>query len=112
MSGNTTAVEIWKKCDSPCARATRPMMRTSWFRAFALFIFQPGKKSDDSPRPLINPVPVRRMAAVLQLQQFARPAHLPLDGVELRQRAVLVVLALDREHRAADAGQVRLDVPL
>ncbi len=40
------------------------------------------------------------------------PAHAGLDGVELGQRAVLVALALDREHRHVDPGEHVLDVPV
>src|SRR5579862_2337516 len=55
---------------------------------------------------------MRRVAAAPELQYLARPRHLAPDRVELRHGAVLVVLALDREHRARDARQVLLDVPL
>jgi len=48
---------------------------------------------------------------VVQPEQFDLPLHLPLDGIELRHGAVLVVVALDGEYRADDAGQVLLDVP-
>ena len=41
----------------------------------------------------------------------ARPAHALLDGVELGQAAVLVVGALDQQHRALDRRQPILDVP-
>ena len=43
---------------------------------------------------------VRRMAAVRKLDELARPAHLARDRIKLRHRAVGVVLALDRHHRA------------
>src|SRR5205085_10091491 len=58
----------------------------------------------------IGLVLVRRMAAVRQLQQ-ARLRHAPRDAVDLLQRAVLVVDALDREQRAADRADLLLDRP-
>ncbi len=61
---------------------------------------------------LLRLIPVRRMAALRQLQQFAGAADLPRDGIELRHGAVLVLLALDRQHRALDPRQILLDVPL
>src|SRR5262245_46460778 len=56
-------------------------------------------------------VPVRRMAAIREAQQLDRPTGLPGDRIELGHGAVLVVEALDRQHRAAYAGEDLLYVP-
>src|SRR4029077_2447559 len=50
-------------------------------------------------------------AAAREAQPLDRPAGLLRDRVELRHRAVLVVEALNREHRAAYPRQAVLDVP-
>src|ERR1700733_12995070 len=46
-----------------------------------------------------------------QHQPLEAAFHLALDGAELLERAVLVVGALDRQHRTGHAGQEFLDVP-
>jgi hypothetical protein len=109
MSGNTTAVAIWKKCDSPCASATRLMVRMSDLSVCSKDL---PDEFRDRFQGFFRLILVRRVAAIGQLQQLAGPAHLPLDRVHLRHRAVLVLLALDRQHRALDRRQVFLDVPL
>src|SRR4030095_1637245 len=53
---------------------------------------------------------VGRMPAVLELEQLD-VAHFCTDAPHLLHRSVLVVLALDREHRARYAREVLLDVP-
>jgi hypothetical protein len=61
----------------------------------------------DEPRQCVQGrlrlVAKRRMSALAQLGHFARPAHPACNRLHLRQGAVLVGLALDREHRAGDA---------
>ncbi len=57
-------------------------------------------------------VALRAVAAVGELEQPARWADPGGNAVELLHRAVLVVVALDREHRAANLRQLGLDVPV
>src|SRR5260221_3400436 len=51
------------------------------------------------------------MLAIRQHQPLEASGHAAHDGVDLGQRAVFVIGALDRQHRAAHAGQNALDVP-
>src|SRR6185369_7017987 len=107
MSGNTTAVAIWKKCDKPWARATRLMVRTSVLSACSNdFLYE----TCDGVQDLFRLILVRRMAAVGQFQQLAESARLRFDGIQLRHAAVFVRFPLDRQHRAFNARQVLLDV--
>src|SRR3954471_24082854 len=55
-------------------------------------------------------VAVRRVPAIWDHQQ-AGFRQSPGDGADLLEAAVLVVLPLSREHRAADGPDLVLDVP-
>ena len=69
------------------------------------------RRSARSPRARRRADPVRRVAAVGELDAARRRGDCALDAPHLLHRPVLVVLALDREHRTRDARQVFLDVP-
>src|SRR5437660_7165588 len=52
------------------------------------------------------------MAAVLELKELARSLHARCELIELRHRAVDIVVALDREQRTFHARQIVVaDVP-
>src|SRR3974390_842827 len=55
-------------------------------------------------------VAVRRVPALRQHDEYC-PRHFRYDGIHLRARAVLVLLALDAQHRTANGVEVCLDVP-
>src|SRR4029450_2840898 len=69
-------------------------------------IYEPRNRGQDGLRLVL----VRRVPAVLELQELD-VVHLRADPPHLLHRPVLVVLALDREHRPRDAWKVLLDVP-
>src|SRR5215469_12411581 len=56
-------------------------------------------------------IAVRRVLAVGEHEALEGTGDAALDRIELGQGAVLVVGALDRQHRAAHAWQIGLDVP-
>src|SRR5688500_12083201 len=70
----------------------------------------PDKGADRLQRRLLL-VHVRRMRAIRQDHFAYPPVHLPCDHIDLRDGAVLVILALDEENGTGYARQVRLDVP-
>jgi hypothetical protein len=74
-------------------------------------VVQPGDEARHGLEHGRGLVAMRCMAAAVEAEQLDRAADLLRDGVDLRHGAVLVVEALDREHRAGDARQVLLDVP-
>ena len=57
-------------------------------------------------------VAVRGMLAIREDEARERSADAVLDGVDLGEGAVLVVGALDRQHRTAYARKNILDVPM
>src|SRR2546422_5125718 len=71
----------------------------------------PVEERGDGRERLLRLIAERSVPAIGELQHLAGAAHLLLDGVELRHRAVLVAVALDHQHRAADRRQVFGDVP-
>src|SRR5437868_1835362 len=92
----------WKKWLRPWARATRPMTTAS------PVFFNEGL---DCRKYFLGLILERAMPAVGQLEQLAA-LHALCDVIELRHGAVLIVLALNGEHRAFDARQVILaDIP-
>src|SRR3954464_11357817 len=102
MRGNSGAMTSWKKWLRPWARATRPMTTAS------PVLFNEGL---DGRKHFLGLVLERAVPAFGQLEQLA--ALHPLRGVvELRHRAVLVVLALDGEDRTFDTREVLFaDIP-
>ena len=67
-------------------------------------------EAGDGSEHRLGLIPVRRVAAVLEFQQFD-VGDLRADATHLLHRSVLVVRALDRQHRARDLRQSFLDVP-
>src|SRR3954464_5816689 len=102
MSGNSGAMTSWKKWLRPWARATRPMTTAS------PVFFNDGL---DGRKHFLGLVLERAVPAFGQFEQLA--ALHPLRGVvELRHRAVLVILPLDGEDRTFDTRQVVFaDIP-
>src|SRR5688500_9755398 len=68
------------------------------------------EEADDRVEQALGLVAMRRVAAVFELED-ARPGNAPLDRSQLLERAVLIVATLHRKHGAADASDLRLDVP-
>ena len=63
------------------------------------------------PRCRFGPITMRRVPALIQHQYFDRAADLPRDRIDLRARAVLIVLSLNQQNRDGDFCQVGFDIP-
>ena len=51
------------------------------------------------------------MRAIRQHDDFRRPRNLARDHLDLGRAAILVILALNQQYRAADVGEILLDIP-
>src|ERR1700704_4440169 len=102
-------ISAWR-LDSELARGIVPQIRP-----FQIARLGPALEPRDEARHRLENhaglVAVRRVPAVGEAQELDRAAGLPRDRLELRHRPVLVVEALDREHRAMYPRQDLLDVP-
>src|SRR4029078_12672244 len=89
---------------APAVAPARVVQRLPGTRSSRRVLDGAGDRVDDELRL----VAVRRMPAIRESQEMkARGIHgVALDRRDLLRRAVLVVLAEDRDHRSADAPQL------
>src|SRR5450631_3274727 len=105
---------------APTAAAASAAARIDLFMAFLLVFFEWVRQRGMLARSgelhrrahhALGLVAVRRVPAVLELDE-SRLRYAPRDSMDLLHRAVFVVDALQREHRAADGLDVALDRPV
>src|SRR3954469_23803463 len=120
------ATTPWLTICAPGARSAcaATSTRTSWSSWTSCRARSPARcsasscasaKPLDEPRDrrghLVRMLEVRRMPAAHH-ESLDRTAHAAFDRVDLGERAVLVVAALDEERRRVDPRQQRLEVPV